>query len=556
MLRTDAAARRYYIEAVDVEAALWRQFGAFQVETPSAVRDAGLGFNPERSAPQTGLSQQEPTTEKATETALSFSLPDADEPASTSLEDEWTWRSEAWYWISRPMALSAVVSALVITTILLSLALWIIPAVAPTTPEDVLVARPTFVALLAGAYDATWAAATAEELAEGRDLYVGQKLELIAGSAEIRYDSGVRVRLFGPAEWSIPSAEGLQLERGQAVARVTPNAVGFTVGTRSCDVIDLGTEFAVGCESEGDVNVYVHQGEVEVAQVATDQQNIRLSAGESITISRQGDTQIAGPEKREELKRLALAAGVTNNMETWSTHRDELKADESLVAYYDFQRNAERPDNLVNIAKSTSGTLNGQLGRDDVKASQPTWSEVRFRGKDALQFDGRSSQFVRIRPAEALDFSEGITVALWVRFDGPTTALPVLVAQREGGGPFAFQMAAMSPRNPVVQFMSQDASGQSGGYSGKVQAFGTDWQLLVATSNEEETVFYRNGREIGRAAGTKRPAGTMPISIGVSFMSGAARPAYPLSGTIDEIAIFRRVISSDEASELFLAGRP
>lgn len=456
------------------------------------------------------------------------------------------------------ITVSMILSGLFITTILLSLALWIIPAVAPTTPEDVAVARPTFVALLAGAYDATWAEATAEELAEGRDLYVGQKLELIAGSAEIRYDSGVRVRLFGPAEWTMPSAEGLQLKRGQAVARVNPSAVGFTVGTPFCEVVDLGTEFAVGCDPEGDVNVYVHQGEVEVAPRKPGQNKVRLTAGESINISRNGTARIAGGKKLEELKELAVAAGVTNNMETWSTHRDELKRDNSLAAYFDFQRDPEYPRKLLNLVAAEGNTLHAELGSADNEASRPTWSEGRWKGKQALSFNNAKQQFARVAPQEPIDWSKGISIAVWIRFDAPVGQPAVLLAQRDGAQPSVFQMAVMPPssRGSMTGIQLLGSPRVAGGYSGAPIDYGTDWQLLTVASNEQQTLFYRNGHEIGRTDGVSLESSAAPLSIGAIFVRDHVHPTFPLSGEIDELLIYRRPLSDAEVLKLYQVGRP
>lgn len=532
-LQTDDAARRMYFDLCRVEADLQFVLRGARTDERLAALIAADTFG-----------ENTPADEPA--------MIDGTAEAHASLWEQFVDR------FNKPLTAALSIATLTITIILLSLALWIIPAVAPQAPENALVARPTFVAQLVAAPDAAWTEATAAELEEGRDLYVGQALELTAGSAEIRYDSGVRVRLFAPARWTIPSAQALDMQQGRAVARVTPSAVGFTIGTPLCDVIDLGTEFAVGCDPAGDVNVYVHDGEVEVAPANTGRKHVRLTTGQSLTVSRDGGSEIADTVRQKELKRLALASGVTNNIETWQIHRDEWKADESLIAYYDFQRDAERPDALVNIAEATAGKLHGQLGDPALDASQPTWSEGRFRGKGALKFDGAKSQFVRITPAEPIDYAAGITVAMWVRFDGPVTQPVVLAAQREGSGPYAFQLAAMPNGHGSrgIQFLSGHAATTQGGYSGEAVDYGDQWQLLVVSSNEHETIFYRNGRQIGRAEGTLPAASASPISVGVNFQGGANLPAYPLNGAIDELMIFYRAIAPSEVSQLFAAGRP
>ncbi|MCE9557161.1 MAG: FecR family protein, partial [Planctomycetes bacterium] len=79
----------------------------------------------------------------------------------------------------------------------------------------------------------------------GEVILSGRTLQLTAGFAEIKFHSGARVVLEGPASLTLESANAGRLATGKLVARVPKQAHGFTIHTAAETIVDRGTEFGV-----------------------------------------------------------------------------------------------------------------------------------------------------------------------------------------------------------------------------------------------------------------------------------------------------------------------
>lgn len=106
-----------------------------------------------------------------------------------------------------------------------------------------------------------------------RESVVGDRLgeeivRLFAGTAELTFDKGAVVTVDGPVEFRPMSTGKLELKRGRILARVPRKAIGFIVSTPTSNVVDFGTEFEVTVNDQGESNVQVLKGEVEVASIS------------------------------------------------------------------------------------------------------------------------------------------------------------------------------------------------------------------------------------------------------------------------------------------------
>jgi len=90
-------------------------------------------------------------------------------------------------------------------------------------------------------------------------------LRLAEGSAQITFLSGAIVAVHAPTDIEILSADRVFLRSGRITPYVPPSAHGFTVVSPSGEIIDLGTEFTVGVDAAGRTDVFVIDGEVDVA---------------------------------------------------------------------------------------------------------------------------------------------------------------------------------------------------------------------------------------------------------------------------------------------------
>ncbi|MEE2642341.1 MAG: FecR domain-containing protein, partial [Planctomycetota bacterium] len=91
------------------------------------------------------------------------------------------------------------------------------------------------------------------------------KLNLEVGLARLDFSNGATVTLQGPAEFEILSSDKTILNSGILTASIPESAIGFEVLTPAMDVVDLGTAFGVSVGADGETDVCVFEGEVEVS---------------------------------------------------------------------------------------------------------------------------------------------------------------------------------------------------------------------------------------------------------------------------------------------------
>jgi len=175
------------------------------------------------------------------------------------------------HWWSVPGGGQIAIAAAAISAAFALLHMRPVPTVQPES------AGPPIVARLVDATDARWA--------DGRAMVMGAAvpqgpLRLLSGAAQIAFESGALVTLNGPAEIEVLGASRLFLRSGRIVPFVPPAATGFTVVSPTGEVIDLGTEFSVSVDASGRTDVYVLDGQVDVAQGHADRSApVRMSQG-------------------------------------------------------------------------------------------------------------------------------------------------------------------------------------------------------------------------------------------------------------------------------------
>lgn len=113
----------------------------------------------------------------------------------------------------------------------------------------------------------------------GRALPSGS-IGLSAGTAQITFPSGAVVAVHAGAEFELLGPNRIFLRAGRVTPYVPPSAKGFTVVSPGGEVVDFGTEFTVGVDRDGRTDVFVIDGEVDVAGGhARDGQPLRLTQG-------------------------------------------------------------------------------------------------------------------------------------------------------------------------------------------------------------------------------------------------------------------------------------
>ena len=90
-------------------------------------------------------------------------------------------------------------------------------------------------------------------------------LSLSRGLLRLDFSNGARVTVQGPAELEVFDQDRVLLHTGLVTATIPESAVGFVVDTVAAHVVDLGTSFGVSVSENGQTEVCVFDGEVEVS---------------------------------------------------------------------------------------------------------------------------------------------------------------------------------------------------------------------------------------------------------------------------------------------------
>ena len=132
-------------------------------------------------------------------------------------------------------------------------------------------------------------------IAKGRTLGRG-RLAIESGAVEIAFRSGIMIVLEGPAEIELAGEQLAFLHRGVAVVRGPVGSGDFDLETPTAHVVNRGGEFAAKVDPSLNTDVQVYSGEVVAAGVAktgSGQFPLRLATGEAMRFSAQAN---ASPE--------------------------------------------------------------------------------------------------------------------------------------------------------------------------------------------------------------------------------------------------------------------
>lgn len=141
-----------------------------------------------------------------------------------------------------------------VTLIVSSAALIFLLAMVYFAPRDV----RTEVATLTDSMRAKWADASIKD--GERFMVRSGEILLQEGFARLQFDNNARLTIEGPAKFEILSEDRVRLHYGQLYSIVPTEAIGFSVATHNALVIDLGTEFGVQVDMEGNTELHVNRG--------------------------------------------------------------------------------------------------------------------------------------------------------------------------------------------------------------------------------------------------------------------------------------------------------
>lgn len=422
------------------------------------------------------------------------------------------------------------------------------------------------VAVLSRSVGVEWADG-ANEYEEGSPVPAGE-LTIQSGVLQIDFYSGAIAVLEGPATLDLVSAEHARLVEGKLRARVPKRATGFTIATRSGDIVDLGTEFAVAAPSgDGPGELHVIDGEVRFHPTKSDETTpVSLRGGEAVWLSdgeqqadppnRDDSSRFIGPTEVEVLAREDVDA----RRRAWIEHREELLEDPALAALYGYSPEPGWGRLFRNFAPA---------GGDDTHGAVVgcRWVAGRWAGHKALSFRNASHRVSVSLPGEF----DALTLSTWVVVNQfhPTNSVALLHPELEQDRILHWTLDRV-PTGAVLHFSETtqpiDLSNRRHYSSRRQGIFNGDidrWVHLAVTYNPalKRVSHYRDGELVGWTP----IAEPQKLSVGIAdignwpykdWAKGTEFEMRNLMGRMDEFVILGRAMSGDEVRTMHAVGAP
>ncbi|MEM7601374.1 MAG: LamG-like jellyroll fold domain-containing protein [Verrucomicrobiota bacterium] len=407
------------------------------------------------------------------------------------------------------------------------------------------------VAVLTREIDAQW---------ENAEVRLGDSMprglwQLVSGTAELEFYSGASVILEAPATLEITSENHGILHAGRLRADVPHHAHGFTITTKSVELVDLGTAFGMEVGADERTSVHVFDGEVEIFEPNGERQQGEgeiLLAGEGRVLSLSTEprsieadgSRFLTPTEIGEKARLHEQ----ENFSRWLSHAGQWKEDSRLVAHYPFQEGGGR-----SLENQSSTEFNGLRGA----IIGARWKSGRWPDKGALDFK-RPSDRVRIEVPEKF---ESMTLVAWVRIDGLDNNFNSLLLSDGWDRPGAvhWQILKSGEIELAVWHGQKETHNSRAPFVLHPFDFGQWLQLAVVYDGASGTVsHYRDGK----LSGVVTLPAVVPLSIGNAEIGNWTPPALKsrqirqFNGQMDELLIFNAAFSDAEIQTLYQHGRP
>jgi len=143
--------------------------------------------------------------------------------------------------------------------------------------------KPRFVASFGELVDCRWLDSKAR-VVEGDAIASGQRIELSAGSAEVLFKSGAKLKLVGPAIVETRTDKSVFLTLGEAhLVAESAESKGFVIETPNSKFVDISTAFTATVSPDGLSRLEVSEGEVDVVLDGVEKVR-RLRAGGTLYV--------------------------------------------------------------------------------------------------------------------------------------------------------------------------------------------------------------------------------------------------------------------------------
>ncbi|MFC3123229.1 LamG-like jellyroll fold domain-containing protein [Agaribacter flavus] len=379
------------------------------------------------------------------------------------------------------------------------------------------------------------------------------ELKIDQGFLELEFYQGALLKIAGPAHLDIIDEQRVKLHTGKVMTDVPTVAIGFTIDTPNSEVVDLGTAIGVSVDANGDSQVHVFDGLVEARTESGEAQ--RIEKGDAVNFFSPNTSDwseaTANSSKFEEFSQIdALILSEDNEKHTkWQERKAQTLQDEALVAYYDFEVEANKFRKLKNIAPSSYDYDGAIVGAK--------WNVGPWPGKSALEFKHPADR-VRIDIKEPL---KSFTLATWVKIDSLDRQFnSLLLTDGFKDGDLHWQLGNFH-NNRFGTFILGTLSTESEHLNYNYSPFfspadsGTWYHLATTLDHKAQQVsMYINGQRVKETV-LQNPSEFWRIgeaSIGNWNSLNEKNPLRNLNGSMAELIVFSRVLQDKEISALAL----
>ena len=184
---------------------------------------------------------------------------------------------------------------------------------------------------------------------------IGDRLQLRGGSAELTFDAGAQVTVFGPADFEITSATSIRCRRGRVTTLVDHRGKGFSIETPQAKVVDLGTQFGLQISDKGETEVVVFQGSIDLSYSpradAVDASGRRMQQGDALRLMNTGAIERLMSVQRNSFMSAAKVAGLRPVEPVIADVRDNIRKADSIKSYQ-IVRGALEEDSLAFVDRN------------------------------------------------------------------------------------------------------------------------------------------------------------------------------------------------------------
>jgi hypothetical protein len=366
------------------------------------------------------------------------------------------------------------------------------------------------------------------------------------GKLQLEFLKGAQVVLVGPAELHILSSEAATLTAGRAAARIPESARGFVLNSPDAAIVDLGTEFAVSVDEQGQSEVHVVEGEVEVSLLGDDGNTLlseRLYTAGTLRV--RSDLAELKPVERPSVEFPTVEPRVAPPLVVSPEYvRDVLDA--QPLIYWRFESLTDDGVVLNEAGEEWPARLHGDPR--DPPLMEVTDGVLRCSGGNSVRYAGPD---VGIPGLNADSFS----VEFWVNPDHLHYATLVgVIPEGDAWESYHLNVIELAYNTTQVhdpgsfRFLHRHPPNVRGGVNLFTPAGCTpgQWHHLVTVKTPQELNIYLNGQLV-RHLETK--AGS--DNIAYRLLLGTLKPTLTerqLVGSLDEFALYLRPLSAEEVS--------